>query len=332
MTVSSEDRSATLRATLDPLSWPDRFDFLREAEKAARSSDERAAIVQMTTKLADAALVALSPEWEGRPFKDAILRLPSKRLRGALTRAAKRARDRYVVDAIANGLAPLDEQSSRRRRFAVGLDERAIEMPLALATARLSASGEVLDAGSALNLPVVRQIVGRPVARVTHFTLPGTTEPVLPGDADRFVLAFGDLRALTFPDGAFDRVVCVSTLEHVGMDTTRYSDQGGHASGSGATALAELMRVLAPGGELVLTVPYGRSLDGGWFRVFDRAGLTELLAPTSSQRVESRFFYYDSGWLEGDDVPPAVTVDTPFFDDVITGVAVVRVLKSGGTA
>ena len=52
----------------------------------------------------------------------------------------------------------------------------------------------------------------------------------------------GSLVALPYADGAFDRVLCLDVLEHLTLD-----DQ--------PRALAELHRVLAPGGELLVTVP-----------------------------------------------------------------------------
>jgi SAM-dependent methyltransferase len=50
----------------------------------------------------------------------------------------------------------------------------------------------------------------------------------------------GDALALPFPDGAFDCVVASEVLEHVWADTT---------------AIAELVRVLRPGGRMAVTVP-----------------------------------------------------------------------------
>ena len=169
---------------------------------------------------------------------------------------------------MARGGLPLDGEA-RAARFGVGLDERVVEMPLALAAAALDRPGDVLDAGSALNLPLVRAIAGQPRARVTHLTLPGSKEPMLPGDEDRFVHAFGDLRTLPFRDHAFARVVCVSTLEHVAMDTTRFGarDPAGRRCGrrrgraaprAGARRHAAHDRALRPRGRSRL-VPHLRS-------------------------------------------------------------------------
>ena len=52
----------------------------------------------------------------------------------------------------------------------------------------------------------------------------------------------GSLTALPHADGSFDRALCLDVLEHL-----EYADQ--------PRALAELFRVIAPGGELLVTVP-----------------------------------------------------------------------------
>src|SRR6478736_7533385 len=50
----------------------------------------------------------------------------------------------------------------------------------------------------------------------------------------------GDALSLPFADGEFDRVVAAEVLEHIPADTT---------------AIAELVRVLRPGGTMAVTVP-----------------------------------------------------------------------------
>jgi SAM-dependent methyltransferase len=52
----------------------------------------------------------------------------------------------------------------------------------------------------------------------------------------------GSLTALPYPDASFDRALCLDVLEHLPFDEQ-------------PRALAELHRVIAPGGELLVSVP-----------------------------------------------------------------------------
>ncbi|MBV8160413.1 MAG: class I SAM-dependent methyltransferase [Acidimicrobiia bacterium] len=63
----------------------------------------------------------------------------------------------------------------------------------------------------------------------------GETTPPAAGAATR-----GDALALPFPDASFDRIIAAEVLEHIPAD---------------ASALAELVRVLRPGGAMAVTVP-----------------------------------------------------------------------------
>ncbi len=320
MTITIE----SVREQCRELDWPARFESLARLAKDV-PADQRAAIADLRAEWADHALLEMQANQDVAPVKNAILNSSSKQMRAAVGQAAKRARDRYITQLMSGG------GSLPTERFAAGLDERVLEIPLALGTARLQEPGEVLDAGSALNLPLVRALVGRPRARVTHFTQSDAAEPHLPGDEDRYVRAFGDLRRLEFPDAAFDRVVCVSTLEHVGMDNDRYGAATEQAPDTASDAVAELVRVLAPGGELLITVPYGRGALHGWFRIFDAEELSRLLTPLRTRRVEERFFYHDRGWAAGSPQPPASVLAAQVAPDVITGVAIVRAWKDRGS-
>ncbi len=85
----------------------------------------------------------------------------------------------------------------------------------------------------------------------------------------------GDALALPFPDGAFDRVICSEVLEHIPDDRA---------------AMAELARVLRPGGTMAITVPRFfpelvnwalsdeyHNVPGGHVRIYRRAVLLERL-------------------------------------------------------
>lgn len=64
----------------------------------------------------------------------------------------------------------------------------------------------------------------------------------------------GDILAMPFPDGAVRSLSSLHVIEHVGLG--RYGDDLNPAGSR--QALAELERVLAPGGNLFLSLPIGR--------------------------------------------------------------------------
>ena len=63
-----------------------------------------------------------------------------------------------------------------------------------------------------------------------------------------------DLMELPFADGAFNSVSCMHVIEHIGLG--RYGDQLDPLGDR--KAMAELLRVLAPGGRLLFATPVGR--------------------------------------------------------------------------
>jgi SAM-dependent methyltransferase len=109
--------------------------------------------------------------------------------------------------------------------------------------------------------------------------------------------------ATPFSDGSFDLIWCISSLEHIGMDNSQYVQAGAAGKATPEAALSEMIRLLRPGGSLLITVPYGRYEDHGWFRNFDEKHLQALLAPIRP-RMMIRESYYDhtpkSGWRAAD--------------------------------
>jgi SAM-dependent methyltransferase len=62
-------------------------------------------------------------------------------------------------------------------------------------------------------------------------------------------------------------------------------------------ALSELARVLAPGGTLLVTVPYGRAEDHGWFRQFGREDVERVIARAKWRATSTTVYRYSrSGW------------------------------------
>jgi alginate O-acetyltransferase complex protein AlgJ len=178
--------------------------------------------------------------------------------------------------------------------YAAGFDERVVEYPWMFAQ---GLGGRVLDAGSTFNH---KHIVERALPLVDELTI--TT---LAPEGHAFVehavsYVFADLRALPFRDGWFDTVVSLSTLEHVGMDNTSYGvgdAPAPDAEAAVAHAAHELRRITRPGGRILLSVPYGRREDHGWFRQFDADDLLRLIAAfEASSHTVSLFAHAPSGW------------------------------------
>jgi SAM-dependent methyltransferase len=100
-----------------------------------------------------------------------------------------------------------------------------------------------------------------------------------------------DLQQLSFADASFDAIACCDVLEHV-PDPAR--------------ALGELARVLAPGGLLVLTVPFRADLDGNLVRARQTGPQVEHLQPPvwhrDPLRQEGALVFTDFGWQLVDDL------------------------------
>lgn len=186
-----------------------------------------------------------------------------------------------------------------------GLDEneRCIELPLALEVAQLDTPGLVLDAGCSLNRSEVRFFdeFGWK-ARIWHYTQSLTAEPLGPLDS-RVSYLCGDLRHLELANGTCDRVICVSTLEHIGMDNRTYGGEAECAPDTALEVVRELWRVLKPVGSLFLSFPYGQESQscGGRYRTLQPTDVAAIQDIVGLKR-EIRYFRRTSeGWTDADE-------------------------------
>lgn len=108
--------------------------------------------------------------------------------------------------------------------------------------AREPFGGDCLDVSSPKLLPSLLQAEGQG-RWVAIDLLPGEVARWRALDPD-LDLRVEDARALSFPDASFDAVACVSVIEHIPGD-------------GDAVAMAEMWRVLRPGGVLHLTTNVG---------------------------------------------------------------------------
>jgi SAM-dependent methyltransferase len=118
------------------------------------------------------------------------------------------------------------------------LNERTVEVPIAQAALEHKPGARVLEVGNVLgHYGTVEHLV---VDRYEHG----------PGVLNRDILDFDDPRG-------FDLIVSISTVEHVGLDRVPPAPE------LAVEALAHMQGLLAPGGEMLVTVPagYNEELD-----------------------------------------------------------------------
>lgn len=144
-------------------------------------------------------------------------------------------------------------------------NERTVEIPLALQLVERRRGGRILEVGNVLSA----------YARFEHTVV------------DKYEKGSGVLNADIVdyrPEQPFDLILCLSTLEHVGWDETPRDDA------KIALALDAMAAMLAPGGELLVTMPLGYN-----------ANLDRLLEADALKFTERRFLRRasaDNRWVE----------------------------------
>ena len=161
---------------------------------------------------------------------------------------------------------------------ALGTNERSVEVPWALQ--RIGGARRVLDVGCSTSDYLAELAREEPRRGRRVYGL----EPDAPQPIRNVGVVKGTVVAPPFPTGSFELILCISTVEHIGLPI-----YGQHEFPHGdILAMRHMRRLLAPGGRLLLTVPFGRAQVNPWFRVYDRGSLRRL---TGGFRALSAAFY-----------------------------------------
>ncbi|MDQ6666612.1 MAG: class I SAM-dependent methyltransferase [Thermoproteota archaeon] len=104
-----------------------------------------------------------------------------------------------------------------------------------------------------------------------------------------------DARFMGFRDEVFDKIICISTIEHIGIQSSHYI-VGEYDVLGDVKALSEIFRILKKGGRVVLTIPYiDRSIRGNHkeHRIYNSYTLSKLISRFRVKRKE--FYIYIAG-------------------------------------
>lgn len=182
--------------------------------------------------------------------------------------------------------------------YGFGETERVIEIPWALA--KYNGEQRVLEVGCSFASENPEYIEG----------LLSLNIPELHGidvssvDAPGFIKKTADIRESGYETGFFGFILCISTLEHVGKDNVKYYKpiaELPHARPSSlrpdVEALVEMLRILKPDGKLIVTVPFGKFVDYGWFTHYDLQAISILFQSIPAARINAEYFKYtQDGW------------------------------------
>jgi SAM-dependent methyltransferase len=141
-------------------------------------------------------------------------------------------------DAVVASWSPASPHA-RLRAYSDAVTGRLVERSVGAMHARVALKTDAFDESVAPGLVPVLS------AHADEVVLVDVAHSVRDGAAARYPglrVEDADVRALAYPDGAFDLIVSNSTLDHFDDEATL------------AGALGELARVLAPGGTLLLTL------------------------------------------------------------------------------
>ena len=181
--------------------------------------------------------------------------------------------------------------------YGVRLDERVVEYPWVFSRLR-AGGGLIIDAGSTFNKKRLLESEFLRERTLLVYTL--NTDWITLNN--RVSYLFGDLRDMILKDNVASSIVCISTLEHVGFtyEYETYSQRNPWPAAdpeSYRAAVREFRRLLEPGGQLLLTVPYGRYENHGWLQQFDAARIAAIVDEFSGELKALTYYrYHRDGW------------------------------------
>jgi len=180
------------------------------------------------------------------------------------------------------------------------VDERVVEYPWVLSRLQ-PAERYLLDAGSALNFQHILDVPVLQSRTIVIYNL--APEGVVKRSNISYI--YGDMRNSILRTECFDEIVCISTLEHVGMNNSSLYSKDSRFNefrpDDYQCVVSEFKRLLKPGGRLFITVPYGRYENHGWLQQFDDKMIRTVVEVFEGSNSDVAYFrYHADGWQIAD--------------------------------
>ena len=171
--------------------------------------------------------------------------------------------------------------------FGIDDTERCIEIPWAISC--YNGEKTVLDIGYAnAEERYLRELLSLNVPSLYGIDVIGK-------DISGIIPIKGDIKKTSFPDEFFDLIFCISTIEHVGRDNSVYGYSDIDEEGD-FNAIKEMCRITKKGGIIIITAPYGKFQDYGWFIHYDKKRWRDLISTSKCKILKEDFFIYNGGW------------------------------------
>lgn len=182
------------------------------------------------------------------------------------------------------------------KKYGKQMSERVVE--LLLARLSYSPGAKVLDVGYA-NIQECHRKMLLSLPQPSALTGIDIGKPMFDASLyyDRTVRE--DITHTSFESNIFDRVWCISTLEHIGFDNSQYVADFSVGENMVHSAVDEMVRVVKPGGSVLITVPYGKWENHGWFQNMDKERWEGVLGPVRSFATVSEWYFRytkEKGW------------------------------------
>ena len=191
-------------------------------------------------------------------------------------------------------------QNQIKKNFGIKFDERIVEYPWLFS--QISNKKEfMLDAGSTFNFKVLLEHPTIQNKKLHIYTF----YPENPSFPSKMVsYEYGDLRNLPYENGKFGLIVCHSTIEHIDMDNSMYGYELQFNKDSQTKSyeylkvISELIRVTQKTGTILMTFPYGRFENHGFFQQFDKPMVDKMLEILKNYgKIELKYIIYEmTGW------------------------------------